>query len=163
MKKLITTTMILALSIINPVKAQDIQWIQSKQEFDFTEEAKYLEEAVNQLGIITDLASQTAVLDIDWTFNFSDWEDDFDCTWRVEEPQVYFLPMNRFYNHLLLSVVTTPPQDYPFNTVSCRLTSEGISIRIKGFFVGSKIDVPTAEDVQLRPINPTDFPSSVLR
>jgi hypothetical protein len=146
-----------------PVKAQDIQLIQSEQEFDFTEQAKYSEEAVNQLWIITDLASQTAVLDLDWTFNFSDSEDDFDCAWRIEEPQVYELPMNRFNNHLILSVVTTPPQDYPFNTVACYNNSDGITIRIQGFFVGSKIDVPTAENVQLRPINPTDFPSNLLR
>ncbi|MEP1079271.1 hypothetical protein NDI52_28075 [Leptolyngbya sp. PL-A3] len=141
-----------------PVKAEDrdLGFLTSTEVFNFSALDLADEEVSTLTGKIQDVASQSSVLYLDWEFRFSSEQlsENFDCSGRVRgDSESYVLPMNTVTNHFLLSVITGLPERYPFNSVSCMLTGgNNFTIRIKGFFAGSIVDIPTAVDVELRPI-----------
>ena len=115
------------------------------------------EEVLNLTGKIEDIVSQPSPLYLDWQLRFSNADFDlegFECSGRVDESlSPYNVPMNLVSFHFLLSIITSSPEQYPFNTISCMLAGgSDFMIQIKGFYTGSVVDVPTARDVELRPL-----------
>ena len=64
---------------------------------------------------------------------------------------------NPDYNHLLLEILHGPPNVVPFATAACimRGSSPAPQFVVRGYYAVSAIDIPTATDVQLRPVSPT--------
>jgi hypothetical protein len=64
---------------------------------------------------------------------------------------------NPDYNHLLLEVLHGPPNVAPYSTAACvnRGGSPVPVFVVRGYYAVSAIDIPTATDVQLRPVSPT--------
>ena len=129
----------------------------STEVFDFTN----LSEAQLLQNRILEIINQSAILSLDWKFIFSIPEsvDDFYKTFNLltgrvnDDLQPYFLPMNLIDFHFLFSVITGSPDRYPFNSVSCNhAVYDRPVISIKGFFSGSIVNIPTAIDVELRPL-----------
>lgn len=60
------------------------------------------------------------------------------------------------YNHLLISVLTGGRSSFPFNDVSCEYTARVDQARfhIRGFFYVLSRDIPTATELDLRPLSP---------
>lgn len=71
---------------------------------------------------------------------------------------------NPDYNHLLLEIGHVQLAQAPFNTVGCdyRANDEYASFFIRGYFAVSVISIPTANDIQLRPISPTVAPAEKI-
>jgi hypothetical protein len=61
------------------------------------------------------------------------------------------------YHHLLLEILHGPPGVAPYSTAACVYNSNQPShgaFVIRGFYAASVVDIPTANDVQLRPVAP---------
>jgi hypothetical protein len=57
--------------------------------------------------------------------------------------------------HLILTVLHAGPLQAPFHTVACEYDGdETADFVIRGTFAKSIISIPTADDVELRPVNP---------
>jgi hypothetical protein len=149
---------VIGTAICLPVKADNNNsaFISSTEVFDFSNLDSSDDALFELTEKIQNIASQPSVLYLDWKLKFSSEQlpESFNCSGRVsEDSAVYQLPMNVVTNHLLFSVISGEPEQYPFNTVSCMLTSgSSFTIHIQGFFTGSVVDIPTAVDVQLRPL-----------
>jgi hypothetical protein len=68
---------------------------------------------------------------------------------------------NPDYNHLLLQILHSGPEHAPFTTAACeyRGVSADIPIfTIRGYYAKSAIGIPTADDIELRPVTPTISP-----
>ena len=60
------------------------------------------------------------------------------------------------YNHLLLEILHGPPSEVPYSTAACAMRggSPVPAFTIKGYYAVSAVSIPTASDVQLRPVSP---------
>jgi hypothetical protein len=158
MRKYTFFIMLYMLLLCFPAKAENrnLAFATSTEIFNFFNLDSADEEVSSLTRKIQNIAGQSSVLYLDWEFRFSSEQlpQNFDCNGRVRgDSELYVLPMNTITNHFLVSVITDLPERYPFNSVSCMLTgSDDLTIRIKGFFVGSVVDIPTAVDVELRPV-----------
>jgi hypothetical protein len=68
---------------------------------------------------------------------------------------------NPDYNHLLLEVLHSGPSQAPFTTVACEYKGESAdnpAITMRGYYAKSSLSVPTAVDIQLRPVTPSIAP-----
>ncbi|MFO0994034.1 MAG: hypothetical protein U1E67_19125 [Hyphomicrobiales bacterium] len=68
---------------------------------------------------------------------------------------------NPDYNHLLLQILHSGPAQAPFTTAACeyRGASGDIPVfTIQGYYAKSAIGIPTADDIELRPVTPTISP-----
>ncbi len=145
--------------------------VKSTEEFDFSVLEPNSDEVITLINKIQSIVDQSAILYLDWQFIFSvdpsaeDFEQEFPYGRISDDSQPYSIPiMGRVYNHFLLSVITGSPERYPFNCVSCNYAvADRPVISIKGFYAGSKIQVPTANDVELRPLGLYGhLPSSIV-
>ena len=143
-----------------PVRAEKPNYsdfFTSKESFDFSGLGPSDEEVSSLTEKIRNIVISQKILYLDWELRFAsstlDFED-LNCNGRVNENlQPYILPMYLVSTHFLLSVITSSPERYPFNHVSCvRFSGDDFVIRIKGFFTGSAIEIPTANDIELRPL-----------
>jgi len=69
----------------------------------------------------------------------------------------YDFAFNPGYNHLLLTLKGDPVASHPFMTVACEYNSAvpgQWQLRFSGYFAVSKISIPTADDIELRPVTP---------
>ena len=61
------------------------------------------------------------------------------------------------YNHLLLEILHAPPLIAPFSTAACVYRSDDPgrpAFKISGYYAVSSLEIPTAVDIQLRPVTP---------
>ena len=68
---------------------------------------------------------------------------------------------NPDYNHLLLQILHAGPAQAPFTTAACEYRGASVDIpvfTIKGYYAKSAIGIPTADDIELRPVTPIIFP-----
>ena len=68
---------------------------------------------------------------------------------------------NPDYNHLLLQILHSGPAQAPFTTAACEYrgaNSETPVFTIKGYYAKSSIGIPTADDIELRPVTPSISP-----
>lgn len=68
----------------------------------------------------------------------------------------YDFSFNPDYNHLLLALEVDPGAVHPFMTIACQYngTAAEPQLRFSGYFAVSTVAVPTAADVELRPVTP---------
>ncbi|MDF1699331.1 MAG: hypothetical protein P1U56_25990 [Saprospiraceae bacterium] len=104
---------------------------------------------------------------IDWQLTFSGIED-FDCNNSIvsttngdklsnsndSDMASYAIPVNAYSTHFLFDVIIGPTSQYPFNSVSCYQSGGNLTINIKGYYSAISYRVPTADALELRPINP---------
>lgn len=157
MKKRTLATAILASSVGALSWAggvPEIAFKKSVEEFQFQEPGETADE---QIGKILDLATDFAVLQLDWRLRFSGGLDGYGCeNGRVTDYTIpHDLPMHLASTHFVMSVIPGSPLSFPFNSVSCMmLGGEDFVIRIVGYYTMSLVDIPTANDIELRPISP---------
>jgi hypothetical protein len=68
---------------------------------------------------------------------------------------------NPDYNHLLLEVLHSGPDQAPFTTVACEHNGDNPEtpiFTIRGYYAKSSLSIPTAVDMQLRPVTPSIAP-----
>jgi len=73
----------------------------------------------------------------------------------------YNFAFNPDYNHLLLTLKADPEASHPFMTIACEYNSEAPGqwqLRFNGYFAVSIISIPTADDIELRPVTPVFTP-----
>lgn len=73
---------------------------------------------------------------------------------RLDRPTAFGIGFNGAYNHLLLKVLHAEPLAAPRITAACEYAggSEHPVFHIRGAYVVSVISVPTANDIELRPV-----------
>ena len=132
-----------------------IEFIESVEEFQFQERG---EETDRQIRKILDLADKTAVVQVDWRLRFFSGAQDLNgCeNGRVTDyERPYRLPVDLVSTHFVMSVIPGSPLRFPFNSVSCMMTGgDDFAIQITGFYVISQVDIPTANNVEMRPVSP---------
>jgi hypothetical protein len=72
------------------------------------------------------------------------------------DSKAFGISFNPDYNHLLLEIRHGPAEAFPYATAAC-VQGQGSSapyFNIRGYYVVSRIGIPTANDVQLRPVGP---------
>jgi hypothetical protein len=65
------------------------------------------------------------------------------------------IDLGTVYPHLLLSILHSSPQQAPFHTAACEYAIDGPDVPVlvfRGVYAKSVINVPTAIDVELRPV-----------
>jgi hypothetical protein len=85
----------------------------------------------------------------------SDWQRFGNAT------SAFSFAFNPDYNHLLLEVLHSGPGQAPFTTVACEFKGESADkpvFTIRGYYAKSSLSVPTAVDIQLRPVTPSIAP-----
>ena len=72
------------------------------------------------------------------------------------DSKAFAVSFNPEYNHLLLEIRHGPPEAYPYATAACIQGGGGSApyFNIRGYYAVSRIGIPTANDVQLRPVAP---------
>ena len=136
-----------------------IEFIESVEEFQFQERG---EETDEQIRKILNLADKIAVVQVDWRLRFSDNQDVNSCeNDRVTDyERPYRLPMNLVSTHVVMAVIPGSPLSFPFNSVSCMMSGgDEFAIQVTGFYVISQVDIPTANNVEMRPISPFELMS----
>ncbi len=70
--------------------------------------------------------------------------------------RAFAFQFNPDYNHLLLEILHGPPDVAPFSTAACAYRGGGTVpvFVLRGYYAVSAVDIPTATDVQLRPVSP---------
>jgi len=84
-----------------------------------------------------------------------------DSSWeRLETPTAFAVGFNGAYNHLLLEILNADPRMAPMLTVACeyRGGSPTPVFHLRGRYVVSVIAIPTAWDIQLRPVTGPPLP-----
>jgi hypothetical protein len=74
---------------------------------------------------------------------------------RLESRSFGFV-FNPDYNHLLLDILHGPPAAAPYSTAACAVRG-GSAVpvfTIRGYYSVSAVSIPTASDLQLRPVSP---------
>jgi hypothetical protein len=78
-----------------------------------------------------------------------------ESTWeRLETQSAFGITFNPAYNHLLLQILHAGPLATPLVTVACEYRGGSAQpvFHVRGRYVVSTISVPTAVEVQLRPV-----------
>jgi hypothetical protein len=69
----------------------------------------------------------------------------------------FIVEMGTIYPHLVLTILHGTPQQAPFQTAACEYAIDGPDVPVlvfRGIYAKSVINIPTAIDVELRPIVP---------
>lgn len=73
------------------------------------------------------------------------------------EPSVFSFNFSGVDNHLLLSIDHADAMAAPYSTIACEYMAEAVDrpvFVVRGYFAKSLLSIPTAVDVELRPVSP---------
>jgi|GEM_PF-3941209 len=72
------------------------------------------------------------------------------------ESRSFSFSFNPDFNHLLLEILHGSPATAPYSTAACAVRGGSAvpAFTIRGYYAVSAVSIPTANDVQLRPVSP---------
>jgi len=152
-----------------PISLSQMSASRSVEKFDFTDVAPDAGSVARQLKRLERVANTQGLLYLDWELIFpSDSQDSFTCANEIITPTLseqasstagaaasrYVLPFSRVSNHFGLEVIVGSESRYPFNSVTCHESGASpTTVSIRGYYSGVVYLVPTAVQVQLRPLS----------